>query len=100
MVVDLMTTKEGQPLNAGASFSNKSRLALPLVEKVRMDHCHISVLGRKMAEEHDVDVRGLDEGVDADILKLESQDSQQFDVPRNIALGSELVRTMCENGMV
>jgi hypothetical protein len=44
------------------------------------------------------DVKGLDEDIGGDDLVLQSQDNVTFTVKRKVALGSELIKTMTENG--
>jgi len=42
------------------------------------------------------DVKGLDDGDGDEALKLVSQESEKFPVPRKVALMSELIKTMAE----
>ena len=49
----------------------------------------------KKGPEHDA-VMGLDEGGEDDSLKLMSQEHEAFEVPKKVALMSELVKTMVE----
>jgi hypothetical protein len=44
------------------------------------------------------EVKGLDEDIAGEDLTLQSQDGVTFTVKRKVALGSELIKTMTENG--
>jgi len=48
------------------------------------------------SKEKKEEVKGLDEAVGDDKLKLVSQEEEKFEVPRKVALMSELVKTMVE----
>ena len=73
--------------------------------KVQDHHTHSNLLSQQMAttmetKNNTVDVQGLDDDVKDEILKLISEDGQIYEVPKKIAIMSELIKTMAEGGNI